>query len=98
MVNEQGKTEMRPDWQRQVEILDLGHLRVETIKMLDRFVNLRKLVLLNNKIANIAGLENLHSLQELNLEKNKITQIQNLEHMAKSLKKLDLGSNQIKRI
>lgn len=36
-------------------------------------------------------------LEELNLEKNKITAIQNLDGL-KSLKKLDLGSNLIKRV
>jgi Leucine-rich repeat (LRR) protein len=36
------------------------------------FSSLRKLMLLDNKIAVISGLENLKSLEELNLEKNKI--------------------------
>jgi len=36
-------------------------------------------------------------LEELSLEKNKIQIIQNLENL-KYLKKLDLGSNKIKRI
>ena len=36
-------------------------------------------------------------LEELSLEKNKLTGIQNLDNL-KYLKKLDLGSNKIKRI
>ena len=36
-------------------------------------------------------------LEELSLEKNKLSIIQNLENL-KYLKKLDLGSNKIKRI
>ena len=60
------------DWERQIEQLDLSHLRISMIKKMHNFSSLRKLMLLDNKIAEISGLENLKSLEELNLEKNKI--------------------------
>lgn len=46
---------------------------------LHKFQSLRKLILLDNKIEVISGLEQLKSLEELNLEKNKISVIQNLD-------------------
>jgi len=39
---------------------------------LNHFTSLRKLVLLDNKIEQISGLDKLKQLEELNLEKNKI--------------------------
>lgn len=45
---------------------------------LDPFVNLKKLTLMDNDIAKIAGLEHCKLLEELSLEKNKIEFIENL--------------------
>jgi Leucine-rich repeat/Leucine Rich repeats (2 copies) len=89
--------ESKDPWERQVEELGLSHLQIATITSLDKFINLRKLTLLDNNIAVIQGLESLKVLEELSLEKNKIQIIQNLENL-RYLKKLDLGSNKIKRI
>lgn len=50
----------------------MSHLGICTIQCLDKFVNLRKLKLLDNNIIVIQGLENLRVLEELSLEKNKL--------------------------
>lgn len=60
------------EWERHIEMLDMSHLKLSSVQLMDKFVCLRKLLLLDNKIQTISGLECLKSLEELNLEKNKI--------------------------
>jgi hypothetical protein len=80
----------KPDWEKQIEILNLSHQQISIVKNLDTFVNLRKLNLMDNSIQKIQGLETCRLLEELSLEKNKIRTIENIGHL-KYLKKLDLG-------
>ena len=68
----ESKASVQNNWERQVEELSLSHLGICTIQCLDKFVNLRKLKLLDNNISLIQGLENLRVLEELSLEKNKL--------------------------
>jgi len=67
--------ETQNSWERQIEEIVLNHRYISKIGHLDSFINLRKLKLLDNCIAEIEGLENLRVLEELSLEKNKITAI-----------------------
>ena len=55
-----------------MEELQLSHLQLSAISNLEKFVNLRKLNLLDNNINFIQGLENLRVLEELSLEKNRL--------------------------
>jgi len=87
----------KPDWEKQIELLNLSHQLISIVKNLDTFINLRKLNLMDNSIYKIQGLENCRLLEELSLEKNKIRTIENIGHL-KYLKKLDLGQNRIQRI
>ena len=68
----ESKASAQVNWERQVEELSLSHLGISSIQCLEKFVNLRKLKLLDNNIAVIQGLENLRVLEELSLEKNKL--------------------------
>lgn len=47
-------------------------MQICKIQCLEKFINLRKLKLLDNNILVIQGLETLRVLEELSLEKNKL--------------------------
>jgi len=49
--------ELVQGWQRTIETLDLCHLKIGKILELQSFTSLRKLMLLDNKIKSISGLE-----------------------------------------
>jgi hypothetical protein len=68
----ESKTGSQNNWERQVEELVLNHMQICKIQCLEKFINLRKLKLLDNNILVIQGLETLRVLEELSLEKNKL--------------------------
>lgn len=70
--NKDDESNKHLNWERQVEELQLSHLQLSAISNLEKFVNLRKLNLLDNNINFIQGLENLRVLEELSLEKNRL--------------------------
>jgi len=82
------------EFNSQPEVLMINHLRIKTIQNLSGFINLRRLLLVDNLIAKIQGISNCKLLEELSLEKNRITKIEGIKHL-QYLKKLDLGSNKI---
>ena len=62
-----------------------------------KFTNLKILMLYDNKITEIHGLDNLVNLQQLHLDSNQITEIKGLNKLI-GLQMLDLCYNQIKEI
>eukprot|EP00736_Rhodelphis_marinus_P010350 Rmarinus@m.14060 len=84
-------------WWSKVEELDLDHLRLRKISMLDKLQKIRKITLNDNEISRLEGLENCTFLEELSLEENRIMKIENLDNLT-FMKKLDLGKNKISRI
>ena len=65
--------------------------------LLNKFTNLQKLYLSNNKLTEIKGLDKLVNLQELDLSNNEITEIKSLNTLV-GLQKLYLSNNQITEI
>lgn len=73
----------------------MSYNNIETIMNLDN-LNIQSLNLMNNRIKNITGLENIPSLIELTLSKNYITRLKGLQNIT-NLRYLYLSSNQISR-
>lgn len=80
---------------RYLENLDLSYNEIEVIENLEG-LNLQKLNLMNNKIKQITGLENLTNLIELNLSKNLISRLKGLQSLV-NLRYLYISSNLISR-
>ncbi len=74
------------------EIIDFN-----SIKGLEKLIDLEKLDLSNNEIREIEGLENLTSLKVLNLDKNRINEIRGLESLT-NLRELYLNGNKIEEL
>ena len=62
-----------------------------------KFTNLEILILYNNKITEIKGLDNLVNLKILDLSNNQITEIKNIDKLV-NLEKLNLSNNKITEI
>ena len=75
--------------------MDLGYNNIELITNLDDLA-IQRLNLMNNRIRNITGLDNLQGLIELNLSKNSITRLKGLQGLI-NLRYLYLSSNMISR-
>ncbi len=80
-----------------LEHLYLQNNRIESMRGVEYFKNLRTLNLSQNRIKKIEGLDSLSKLIEINLSDNNIEVIENLNHL-KLLKTLDLKKNKIKKI
>jgi len=58
------------NWKSTIEIINLTHSKLKTMKGLEEVENLRQLYLGHNMIGKIEGLKNCKLLEELSLEKN----------------------------
>ena len=83
------------------EVVVLGiwfnNVKNEDLGLIGELTSLQKLLLSDNKISKIEGLDKLTKLRELYLSDNEITKIEGLDSLTK-LKKLDLEFNQITKI
>ncbi len=73
------------------------NVRISDISGIEKFTNLKKLYLYNNKIENIDKLENLKNLEILWISSNKIKKIDKLSGLTK-LKDLDISYNEIESV
>jgi Leucine-rich repeat (LRR) protein len=80
-----------------VELLDLKKQKIHRMELLDRFVNLQKLVLDNNKIDLLRGMKHLRQLEEFSIRDNLLESVKGLEYCV-MLKYVDLSMNKIDEI
>ena len=78
--------------------LNLTANNIESIpEIINTFIELKFLILNNNKIEKISNLDNLSKLEKLELRGNKISKVEGLNNL-KNLKKLTLSCNLITNI
>lgn len=80
-----------------VEELKLKGEKIARIELLDRFINLKVLILDDNNISKIECMKHLRQLEDLSIRANKLTNARGIDCLA-NLKYLDLSLNQIEAI
>lgn len=65
-----------PETVRELNLSATSHMKIHVISHIDQFHNLRSLVLSNNMIRRMTGIENLRLLRVLNLDFNQIQLIE----------------------
>jgi len=80
---------------RDVELLDLSYNNITSLKGLEKFTNLKYLIIHHNKIKSLSGIEILVNLEFLDISHNKIKSIIEIKKLI-NLIHLNISKNKIK--
>ena len=77
---------------KKIQELDLSNNNLKSLEGIEKFINLRRLNMNNNKINQIINLDNIKGLQYLSFRNNALSEIQGFEELI-NLEHLDLSGN-----